>query len=304
MKTTWKVLSASAFSAVLLAGTVSTTFAASNEQSSNGSNGRTAQVQQAPAGFGPGSQQQQNQTQAKSSSSNSATAPTGELPAPPTAPANGEAPTPPAPPALPDGAAHENRVDGHITKISGSSITVERPTPPTPPTPPVNADQSTTKGTSNKATKTDKSVKTSTTSNRSTSVQRDTYGQNKPAQPLPSVGNDTYGGSTTVTVTDSTYIVKVSGDPKSGITETKLSLSDLNVGDHIAVVLASDSKKATRIEVREEPKAPANGETPPAPPVPGKDAPTPPAPGTDAPTPPDAPPAPPVATNESTSSES
>ncbi|MEW4371586.1 hypothetical protein [Paenibacillus kandeliae] len=289
MKTTWKVLSASAFSAVLLAGTVSTTFvsAASNEQSSNGSNGRAAQVQQAPAGFGPGSQQQ-NQTQAKSSSSNSATAPTGELPAPPPAPANGEAPTPPAPPALPDGAAHENRVDGHITKISGSSITVERPTPPTPPTPPVNADQST------KATKTDKSVKTSKTSNRSTSVQRDTYGQNKPAQPLPSVGKDTYGGSSTVTVTDSTYIVKVSGDPKSGITETKLSLSDLNVGDHIAVVLASDSKKATRIEVREEPKAPANGEAPPAPPVPGKDAPT----------PPDAPPAPPVATNESTSSES
>ncbi|WP_411347884.1 hypothetical protein [Paenibacillus sp. WLX2291] len=297
MKTMWKVLSGSAFSAVLLAGTVSTaTFVSAapgggpGGQGGNGNNGRAAQVQQGPAAFGPGSQQQQDRNQAQSTSSNSTTATTAERPAPPSN-SNGEAPTPPA---LPNADAHGKHVDGNITAISGSTITVERPTPPTPP---VKADKSTTTDTSTKATKTtktDKSAKTGKTSDRPASVQRDTYGENKPVKPLPSVGNDTYGGSTTVTVTDSTYIVKVSGDPKSGITETKLSLSDLNVGDHISVILESDSKQAARIEVREAPEAPADGKGLPKPPTPGKDAPT----------PPDGPPAPPVATNESTSSES
>lgn len=300
MKTMWKVLSGSAFSAVLLAGTVSTaTFVSAapgggpGGQGGNGNNGRAAQVQQGPAAFGPGSQQQQDRNQAQSTSSNSTTATTAERPAPPSTNSNGEAPTPPA---LPNADAHGKHVDGNITAISGSTITVERPTPPTPP---VKADKSTTTNTSTKATKTtktDKSAKTGKTSDRPASVQRDTYGENKPVKPLPSVGNDTYGGSTTVTVTDSTYIVKVSGDPKSGITETKLSLSDLNVGDHISVILESDSKQAARIEVREAPEAPADGK--------GKGLPEPPTPGKDAPTPPDGPPAPPVATNESTSSES
>ncbi|WDF51799.1 hypothetical protein PQ460_05030 [Paenibacillus sp. KACC 21273] len=192
---------------------------------------------------------------------------------PPAPPIGG--PTPPAPgkdggPGL---KGEKADVIGQIKSISGNQITITAPEkPPLPAT-----DRKVNTKSSSKNTK----------SSTKSSVSKDTY--SKPQGPLPE------GTSVTINVYSGTDIIKTSHSPEKGHVETTISLSDLNVGDHIAVILASDtSKQATKIEVHEAPQPPANGGTPPTPPAP-KDGSTPPAPPVpaDGSTPP-TPPAPPV----------
>ncbi len=184
-------------------------------------------------------------------------------------------PAPPAPGKLDGPGLKGERADviGEIKSINGNQITITAPEKPPLP------------ATDRKANY--KSGSKNTKSSSRSSVSKDTY--SKPQGPLPE------GTSVTINVYSGTDIVKTSHSPEKGHVETTISLSALNVGDHIAVTLASDtSKQATKIEIHEAPQPPANGGTPPTPPAP-KDGSTPPAPPVpaDGSTPP-TPPAPPV----------
>lgn len=228
----------------------------------------------APSAFAASSSDQSKSTSVQSQQravlADAPALPDGTTPVPPT-----DRPTPPAPgkhggPGL---KGEKADVIGQIKSINGNQITITAPEKPPLP--------------ANDRKATNKSGSTYTKSSTKTTVSKDTY--SKPQGPLPE------GTSVTINVYSGTDIVKTSHSPEKGHVETTISLSDLNVGDHIAVTLASDtSKQATKIEVHEAPKPPANGGTPPTPPAP-KDGSTPPAPPVpaDGSTPP-TPPAPPV----------
>lgn len=244
----------------------------------------------APSAFAASSSEQSKSTSIQSQQrpvlADAPALPDGTTPVPPT-----DRPTPPAPgkhggPGL---KGEKADVIGQIKSINGNQITITAPEKP--PLPATDRKENTKSGSTNKKS-----------SSKST-VSKDTY--TKPQGPLPE------GTSVTINVYSGTDIVKTSHSPEKGHVETAIALSDLKVGDHIAVTLASDtSKQATKIEVHEAPQPPANGGTPPTPPTP-KDGSTPPAPpvpadGSTPPTPPAPPvdgstPPTPVATEESSS---
>lgn len=286
---TLKVLSSAAFSAALIAGAVAapSAFAAPGGQ---GSHGGTKQVQ-ANIASSPEQSTSLRSQQQRPTLADATTAPDGTTPVVPT-----DRPTPPTPGTHDGPGIKGEKADiiGQIKSIDGDEITI------TAPEKPAKADSANHKGKDKTTFKNGKATGKS-------SVGKDTYAPD--GSPLPTVGKDTYGkpqgplpAGTTVTINvySGTDIVKTSHDPETGHVETAISLSDLKVGDNIAVTLASDdSKQATKMEVHEAPKAPANGGTLPTPPTP-KDGSTPPAPPTpkDGSTPPTPPTDAPVATEE------
>lgn len=263
MKNTWKVLSSTAFSAVLLAGTITaSTHVFADAASDETTNGRT--TQQGTTTLSPNGQSNQG----------TANGTVAQPPAPPAGgPGAGERPAPPAPPAPPqDGYDHAH---GKITAISGNTITIEKPPAPGEGPGP-------------------DGVKGKKTSKRGT-VEGNTYSN---SQASTSVAQNTYGQTVSFTISSSTKIVKVSHSPETGRTEKTLSLSDLQVGDDIGINLEQNTQNVVEIEVHTPPTPPADGQTPPAPPAPGEAPPAPPT-GTDAPP---APPTPPADSSNSSSS--
>ncbi len=262
MKNTWKVLSSTAFSAVLLAGTITASThvfadAASDETTTQQGTTTSSKTVQSTPGTANGT--------------------AAQLPAPPAGgPGTGERPAPPAPPAPPaDGRDHAH---GKVTAISGNTITIEKP-----PAPGAGPGPDGVKG--KKASK------------RGT-VESDTYSNSKGSS---SVAQNTYGQTVSFTIGSSIKIVKVSDSPETGRTEKTISLSDIQVGDHVDIALEQNTQNVTAVEVHTPPTPPADGQTPPAPPAPGEAPPAPPTPptGTDAPP---APPAPPAESSGSSSS--
>lgn len=240
----------------------------------------------APSAFAASSSQQSTSTSVQSQQrtvlADAPALPDGTTP--PVPPMGGPIPPAPGKDGGPGLKGERADVIGQIKSINGNQITITAPEKP--PLPATDRKVNT------------KSSSTNTKSSTKSSVSKDTY--SKPQGPLPE------GTSVTINVYSGTDIVKVSHSPEKGHVENTISLSDLSVGDDIAVILASDtSKQATKIEVHEAPQPPANGGNPPTPPVPadGSTPPTPPAPpvdGSNPPTPPADAPAP-VATEESSS---